>query len=475
MLTPHSSWPVDIVWGLSRQLPPATQSTLHRTPPSPHASDSAGPVLHTLSARANHTRLPLWLMPLCEEMHYYMMKCATLLSTSFVCFTCKSYWALFSSKHLLDVATRYISVKISGSNEMLGFRLYPMHRVKELQAFSNVCMLSPLWVHVVHLVIPTVSCNKAAVYIIKAFGGEDAMKDSHWQNEVVADLCHLRYVPFSLNHSSMCCSGFPAWPGLKDCISSQLFGSHSSIVFGTELAPKAIDVLGPWWPASHGRTHLWGKKRKKVENNIKCSHWQYDTCYKIYKAPVMTHQHPHHRHQHPQQWLQSSTPPSHWQFHWLFLHDWLVSDPHCPTKPLHWQCWGKPSAWGLERSVTWDIELPWQCHCQGNYDTCWWWYQLKRMLACLLQMMLWQWDSRMWSNTKLGIENHSTMVVHRLTISTTCKKNKELLTPHQQTTPISSGMSSMVLRDVFHSSIPLLGLTAAWQVSELSSVSVSLR
>ena len=40
-------------------------------------------------------------------------------------------------------------------------------------------------------------------------------------------------------------SGFPARPGSKDCVSSQLFGSCGSTFFGTELAPKAIDVLGP--------------------------------------------------------------------------------------------------------------------------------------------------------------------------------------------------------------------------------------
>ncbi|KAF8267914.1 hypothetical protein EI94DRAFT_1728993 [Lactarius quietus] len=59
-------------------------------------------------------------------------------------------------KDFLDVATR--------------------HTVEELQSFSNVRTPSPPWVHVVRLVIPTFSCDEAAVYLIKAFGGEDVMK-----------------------------------------------------------------------------------------------------------------------------------------------------------------------------------------------------------------------------------------------------------------------------------------------------------
>jgi acetyl esterase/lipase len=50
------------------------------------------------------------------------------------------------------------------------------HTVEELQSFVNVRTPSPPWVHVVRLVIPTVSCDEAAVYLIKAFGGEDVMK-----------------------------------------------------------------------------------------------------------------------------------------------------------------------------------------------------------------------------------------------------------------------------------------------------------
>ncbi|KAF8260354.1 hypothetical protein EI94DRAFT_1829826 [Lactarius quietus] len=50
------------------------------------------------------------------------------------------------------------------------------HTVEELQSLLNVRTPSPPWVHVVRLVIPTVSCDEAAVYLIKAFGGEDMMK-----------------------------------------------------------------------------------------------------------------------------------------------------------------------------------------------------------------------------------------------------------------------------------------------------------
>ena len=53
-------------------------------------------------------------------------------------------------------------------------------------------------------------------------------------------------------------SGFPARPGSKDGVSSQLFGSQGSNIFGTELAHKAIGVLGSSRPTSHGRTRLLG-------------------------------------------------------------------------------------------------------------------------------------------------------------------------------------------------------------------------
>ena len=60
-------------------------------------------------------------------------------------------------------------------------------------------------------------------------------------------------------------SGFPARPGSKDGVSSQLFGSQGSNIFGTELAHKAIGVLGSSRPTSHGRTRPWGEKRNKLK------------------------------------------------------------------------------------------------------------------------------------------------------------------------------------------------------------------
>ena len=96
-------------------------------------------------------------------------------------------------------------------------------------------------------------------------------------------------------------SVFPARLGSKDCISSQLFGARGSIIFGTELAPKAIDVLGSCWPASHGRTRLWGKKRKKKEtiSNVRIDQGVDNMRHATIctKAPVMACQHPHHCHQ----------------------------------------------------------------------------------------------------------------------------------------------------------------------------------
>ncbi|KAN0140333.1 hypothetical protein V8E53_001542 [Lactarius tabidus] len=52
----------------------------------------------------------------------------------------------------------------------------PRHTVEELQSFSNVHTPSPPCIHVVRLVIPTISCDEAAVNPIKVFGGEDVMK-----------------------------------------------------------------------------------------------------------------------------------------------------------------------------------------------------------------------------------------------------------------------------------------------------------
>lgn len=50
------------------------------------------------------------------------------------------------------------------------------HTVEELQSFSNVRTPSPPWVHVVRLIIPMSSCDEAAIYLIKAFRGEEVMK-----------------------------------------------------------------------------------------------------------------------------------------------------------------------------------------------------------------------------------------------------------------------------------------------------------
>jgi len=50
------------------------------------------------------------------------------------------------------------------------------HTVEELQSFSNVRTPSPPWVHVVRLIVPMSSCDEAAIYLIKAFRGEEVMK-----------------------------------------------------------------------------------------------------------------------------------------------------------------------------------------------------------------------------------------------------------------------------------------------------------
>ncbi|KAF8261460.1 hypothetical protein EI94DRAFT_1745923 [Lactarius quietus] len=50
------------------------------------------------------------------------------------------------------------------------------HTVEELQSFSNIRTPSPPSTHVVRLVIPMASCDEAATFLIRAFGGEDVMK-----------------------------------------------------------------------------------------------------------------------------------------------------------------------------------------------------------------------------------------------------------------------------------------------------------
>ncbi|KAI0050776.1 alpha/beta-hydrolase [Auriscalpium vulgare] len=52
------------------------------------------------------------------------------------------------------------------------------HTVEELQSFSNTRTPSPPWVHVVRFVIPMSCCNDAATDLIKAFGGEQVMKQT---------------------------------------------------------------------------------------------------------------------------------------------------------------------------------------------------------------------------------------------------------------------------------------------------------
>ncbi|KAK7036461.1 hypothetical protein VNI00_011658 [Paramarasmius palmivorus] len=50
------------------------------------------------------------------------------------------------------------------------------HTVEEMQEFSNYRTISPPWVHVVRLVVPTSCCNDAAGYLITALGGEDVAR-----------------------------------------------------------------------------------------------------------------------------------------------------------------------------------------------------------------------------------------------------------------------------------------------------------
>ncbi|KZT21084.1 alpha/beta-hydrolase [Neolentinus lepideus HHB14362 ss-1] len=50
------------------------------------------------------------------------------------------------------------------------------HTVEELQSFSNTRTPSPPWVRVVRLLVPMSVCEEAAVYLIKALGGEDVAK-----------------------------------------------------------------------------------------------------------------------------------------------------------------------------------------------------------------------------------------------------------------------------------------------------------
>ncbi|RDB24709.1 AB hydrolase superfamily protein C4A8.06c [Hypsizygus marmoreus] len=50
------------------------------------------------------------------------------------------------------------------------------HTVEDVQGFANTRTPSPPWVHVVRLVVPMSSCDEAAKYLIKAFGGEESAR-----------------------------------------------------------------------------------------------------------------------------------------------------------------------------------------------------------------------------------------------------------------------------------------------------------
>ncbi|KAL1746689.1 Alpha/Beta hydrolase protein [Schizophyllum fasciatum] len=51
-----------------------------------------------------------------------------------------------------------------------------LHTVEEVQGFSNARTPAPPWVKVVRVLVPLVSCDKAAEYIVAALGGPDAAK-----------------------------------------------------------------------------------------------------------------------------------------------------------------------------------------------------------------------------------------------------------------------------------------------------------
>ncbi|PFH52167.1 hypothetical protein AMATHDRAFT_140737 [Amanita thiersii Skay4041] len=52
-------------------------------------------------------------------------------------------------------------------------KLASQHTVEEVQAFSNMRTPSPPWTHIIRLRIPISPCNKAASYLVQAFGGEE--------------------------------------------------------------------------------------------------------------------------------------------------------------------------------------------------------------------------------------------------------------------------------------------------------------
>ncbi|KAF9486039.1 alpha/beta-hydrolase [Pholiota conissans] len=50
------------------------------------------------------------------------------------------------------------------------------HTIEELQSFSNTRTPSPPWTHVVRVFVPLVCCDEAALYLIKALGGDEVAK-----------------------------------------------------------------------------------------------------------------------------------------------------------------------------------------------------------------------------------------------------------------------------------------------------------
>jgi hypothetical protein len=53
--------------------------------------------------------------------------------------------------------------------------LLAMHSIL-IPGFSNTRTPSPPWIHIVRLIVPMSCCDEAALYLVKAFGGEDTAR-----------------------------------------------------------------------------------------------------------------------------------------------------------------------------------------------------------------------------------------------------------------------------------------------------------
>lgn len=73
-----------------------------------------------------------------------------------------------------DICARHTIEELQSGYQALGWSRAVAHH---LLGFSNTRTPSPPWTHVVRTLVPLSCCDEAAIYLIKALGGEDVARD----------------------------------------------------------------------------------------------------------------------------------------------------------------------------------------------------------------------------------------------------------------------------------------------------------